>query len=290
MRSPPSVLALGCMACMSCNSLAGLGDLTFADGVGGSSTSGQSAGTGSGGGGTGGDATSSGSGVSEPLPSTDLTGDGIDDLSLFSPSGDGALYVFAGAPQFSATDPSQAVARIVGAPLCQLQTPFIIVEDSSGAQRDVIAGMTCGAVRSLVTINTPLAPGDTSTEDVTQRIVLPYTTLPQNLAIGDIDGDGLSDLIATFPDSAGSSGVAAGLVTVGDLNADGVDDFAARSDRAHRRTVASTCSSAPQRSLPAMPAPPQQPSSRHHWAACSSSAPPCSDADDPGHLPCPAVR
>jgi len=148
------------------------------------------------------------------LPSGDLTGDGIEDLLIHSQSDGGSLHVFAGSASFEARTASDEALRVRPPVGCGLRGPFLLHDADEDGQTDIIVGLACDAVQELLYVPGPIT-ADVQLDERTLRIAETVGgTLPSRLGVGDLTGDGLTDLIATYPDSPNQAGVVSGLVRV----------------------------------------------------------------------------
>lgn len=135
------------------------------------------------------------------LPRPELTGDEFDDLVVMTEGGSyGELLVFAGGPTFDPSSPTDAAVTITSAGPCTLRGPMIMVDGNSDVHVDLVVFEQCGSSIQVVFIEGPFTSDAYALDDVAHRVVLEshIATPPTNLAVADLDADGLEDLVMSF--------------------------------------------------------------------------------------------
>lgn len=143
------------------------------------------------------------------LPPGDVTGDTISDLLVYSSGASlgtpGALWVFAGAPIFSPSVPTQRIAVIVGTAACAIRDTFRLIDLDGDQHAEILVGADCAGERRIAIVRAPV--GQVAVDAYPMLAISGAVTLagfgepgmPSAVfGSGDLDGDGRRDLIGLY--------------------------------------------------------------------------------------------
>jgi hypothetical protein len=166
-----------------------------------------------------------------PKGSSDLTGDGIDDLVVASIAGTQmTVWIFAGGPGFAPTSTADAYASISDTAAHPFHShPLEILDWTRDGKPDLLLG-TVGTSAAMVVVPGPIPPGPSTVDAAGNlRITFPVDRdVPSAIVVAELDGDGRDDVAISFWTDAGGDARADGIVAVySDLATLGTTPFGA---------------------------------------------------------------